>query len=50
MGAKTRGMPVVGIVSEKHCREAKPGHPSGKKLVDVSLWGLLVDEWRDRNG
>ena len=36
MGAKKRGMPVVGIVSEKHCRDAKPGHSSGKKLVDVA--------------
>lgn len=36
MGAKKRGLPVVGIVSEKHCREAKAGHSSGKKLVDVA--------------
>ena len=41
MGAKKRGLPVVGIVSEKHCREAKPGHSSGKKLVDVA--DLVID-------
>lgn len=36
LGAKKRGLPVVGVVSEKHCREAKAGHSSGKKLVDVA--------------
>lgn len=41
LGAKKRGLPVVGIVSEKHCREAKAGHSSGKKLVDVA--DLVID-------
>jgi uncharacterized phosphosugar-binding protein len=34
-GAKCRGLRVVGIVSRAHCDQAKPAHPSGKKLTDV---------------
>jgi uncharacterized phosphosugar-binding protein len=34
-GAKRRGMPVIGLVSKAHCEQAKPAHPSGKKLHDV---------------
>jgi uncharacterized phosphosugar-binding protein len=40
-GAKQRGLPVVGILSLAHCREAKAGHSSGKKLMDVA--DILID-------
>ena len=36
MGAKKRGLPVVGILSLAHCRQATSGHSSGKKLADVA--------------
>src|SRR3954468_20004752 len=35
-GAKSRGLSVIGIVSRAHCEQAKPAHPSGKKLPDVA--------------
>ncbi len=35
-GAKKRGLPVIGVVSRAHCVQAKPAHPSGKKLIDVA--------------
>src|SRR6476661_4716248 len=31
MGARERGMPVVGIVSRQHCQQSTPAHSSGKK-------------------
>src|SRR5205807_5339218 len=34
-GARKRGLKVIGIVSREHCTQAKPAHPSGKKLLDV---------------
>ena len=34
-GARQRGLKVIGIVSREHCAQAKPAHPSGKKLMDV---------------
>jgi uncharacterized phosphosugar-binding protein len=36
MGAKRRGMPVIGIVSRKHCEQSVAAHSSGKKLTDVA--------------
>jgi uncharacterized phosphosugar-binding protein len=36
LGAKKRGLPVVGILSVAHCKQAASGHSSGKKLIDVS--------------
>jgi uncharacterized phosphosugar-binding protein len=36
LGAKKRGLPVVGILSLAHCRQAVSGHSSGKKLIDVA--------------
>jgi uncharacterized phosphosugar-binding protein len=36
MGAKKRGLPVVGILSLAHCRQAASGHSSGRKLMDVA--------------
>jgi uncharacterized phosphosugar-binding protein len=41
MGARARGLPVVGICSEQHARQAPSGHSSGKKLTDVA--DLLID-------
>ena len=36
MGAKRRGMPVIGMVSRKHCEQSPPAHSSGQKLIDVA--------------
>jgi uncharacterized phosphosugar-binding protein len=35
-GAKARGLKVIGVVSRAHCEQARPAHPSGKKLLDVA--------------
>lgn len=35
-GVKARGMPVIAMLSRKHCEQAKPGHSSGKKLIDYA--------------
>jgi len=35
-GAKRRGLSVIGVVSRAHCEQARPAHPSGKKLTDVA--------------
>src|SRR5438067_8196740 len=35
-GAGQRGLTVIGVVSRAHCDQAKPAHPSGKKLTDVA--------------
>src|SRR6202011_843894 len=35
-GAKQRGLKVIGVVSRAHCEQARPAHPSGKKLLDVA--------------
>src|SRR5271165_4321361 len=35
-GAKRRGLAVIGLVSVEHCRQAKPAHSSGRKLLDVA--------------
>ena len=36
LGAKARGMPVIGLVSKRHCEQSVPAHSSGKKLTDVA--------------
>jgi uncharacterized phosphosugar-binding protein len=36
MGAKERGLPVIGIVSRRHSETAPAGHSSGKKLIDIA--------------
>jgi len=36
MGAKERGLPVIGICSREHCEKSVPAHSSGKKLIDVA--------------
>src|SRR5437764_4593001 len=35
-GGKARGLPVIGVVSRAHCEQARPAHPSGKKLTDLA--------------
>jgi uncharacterized phosphosugar-binding protein len=41
LGAKQRGLSVIGVVSRAHCEQARPAHPSGKKLLDVA--DVLLD-------
>src|SRR5437899_7188182 len=36
LGAKQRGLSVIGVVSVAHCEQAQPAHGSGKKLIDVA--------------
>jgi uncharacterized phosphosugar-binding protein len=40
-GAQRRGLPVIGIVSKRHCEQSPPAHSSGKKLIDVS--DIVID-------
>src|SRR5438105_7644742 len=35
-GAKQRGLGVIALLSKAHCEQAKPAHPSGKKLIDIA--------------
>lgn len=41
LGARARGLPVIGIVSKAHCQKAKSAHSSGKKLIDCA--DLVID-------
>jgi uncharacterized phosphosugar-binding protein len=36
LGAKGRGLPVIGVLSRAHCEQARPAHSSGKTLLDVA--------------
>lgn len=36
VGAKQRGLAVIGLLSRVHCEQAQAAHPSGKKLLDVA--------------
>jgi uncharacterized phosphosugar-binding protein len=36
MGARQRGLPVIGICSKTHSEQTRAAHSSGKKLMDVS--------------
>src|SRR5262245_42816421 len=36
LGARQRGLKVIGLVSREHCEQAKPAHASGTKLIDVA--------------
>jgi len=36
IGAKNRGLPVIAMLSRKHCEQSQPAHSSGKKLTDVA--------------
>jgi uncharacterized phosphosugar-binding protein len=35
-GARGRGLKVIALVSRAHCEQARPAHPSGRKLIDVA--------------
>lgn len=41
LGAKQRGMPVIGVVSVDHCNASTPKHSSGKRLTDVA--DIVID-------
>ena len=36
IGARSRGLPVIAIVSRAHSEQVAPAHSSGKKLIDVA--------------
>lgn len=36
LGAQSRGMPVIGVVSRAHCEASAAKHSSGKKLIDIA--------------
>jgi uncharacterized phosphosugar-binding protein len=36
LGAKDRGLPVIAMLSRRHCDQSPPAHSSGKKLTDVA--------------
>src|SRR5450755_85653 len=35
-GAKKRGLSIIALLSTAHCEQAKPAHPSGKKLMEIA--------------
>jgi uncharacterized phosphosugar-binding protein len=41
LGARSRGLPVIAILSKAHCEQAAPAHSSGKKLIDCA--DLVID-------
>lgn len=41
LGARRRGLPVIGVVSKAHCQNSVPAHSSGKKLIDVA--DVIID-------
>lgn len=41
LGAKARGLPVIGVLSTEHCRGSQSGHSSGAKLIDVA--DIVID-------
>lgn len=36
LGAKARGMPLIGVCSVAHCRASHPRHSSGKRLIEIA--------------
>ncbi|MCZ2154513.1 MAG: SIS domain-containing protein [Bryobacterales bacterium] len=40
-GARERGLPVIAIVSRRHCENSPPAHSSGRKLIDVA--DIVID-------
>jgi len=36
LGARRRGLPLVGIMSVEHCRRSASRHPSGQRLLDIA--------------
>lgn len=41
LGAKERGMPVIGVLSVDHCEKSAAKHSSGKKLTDIA--DVIID-------
>lgn len=41
LGAKTRGLPVIGVCSVEHCQASKTRHSSGKRLIDLA--DIVID-------
>jgi uncharacterized phosphosugar-binding protein len=41
MGAKARKLPVIAIVSRRHCTSVPSGHSSGQKLIDIA--DIVID-------
>ena len=41
LGAKARRLPVIAILSRRHCDSAQAPHSSGKKLIDIA--DIVVD-------
>src|SRR5918912_679463 len=41
LGAKARGMPVIGVVSVAHCLGSPARHSSGKRLTDIA--DIIID-------
>lgn len=41
LGAARRGLPVVAIVSRRHCEQSPAAHSSGKKLTDIA--NVIID-------
>ncbi|MFZ0885330.1 MAG: sugar isomerase domain-containing protein, partial [Candidatus Acidiferrales bacterium] len=41
LGAKSRSLSVIAIVSRSHCDAAQPAHSSGKKLTDLA--DIVID-------
>jgi uncharacterized phosphosugar-binding protein len=35
-GARARGLKVIALLSRAHCEQARPAHPSGKKLLELA--------------
>jgi uncharacterized phosphosugar-binding protein len=36
MGAQRRGMPVIAVLSKRHCEQSPAAHSTGKKLIDCA--------------
>jgi uncharacterized phosphosugar-binding protein len=41
MGARRRGLPVIAILSRRHCEQVPAAHSSGKKLIDFA--DVIID-------
>jgi uncharacterized phosphosugar-binding protein len=41
LGAKSRDLPVIAIVSRRHCESVQAAHSSGRKLIDVA--DIVID-------
>lgn len=41
MGARRRGLPVIAILSRRHCEQVAPAHSSGNKLINVA--DVIID-------